>query len=77
MTEKPRFAVVLGIPVIGEFDERCVAAGSLALLYQRSVARRREEDEGVAALFALVAADLAEPKLVAIKIECVIEIAYA
>ena len=77
MAEVARLAVVLSIPVVGEFDQRRVASAALALLDQAFVGRRREEDEGEAGFVAVVPPHLPQPKLVAIEVQRIVEIAHA
>src|SRR6185437_4370016 len=51
MAEMARLAIVLGIPIICEFDFRPRTAGLLAFLDNFLVARRGQEHQGIAVLF--------------------------
>src|SRR5690606_36614375 len=61
--------IVFRVPVVGQLDQRRLAgdAGFLVL-------RRGEEDERIAPLAALVAANLLQPELVAVEIEGFVQI---
>src|SRR5215470_6968655 len=77
MTEVARLAVILAVPVVGELDQRRVAAGLLALGDEALIVGTGEEDQGVAVLVVDPPAHLLEAELVAIEIERGIEIADA
>src|SRR5262245_2316523 len=77
MTEVARLAAVLAVPIVGEFHQGSVAARALALLHQRFVLWRGEENERVAVLLVDSAARLFEPELVAVEVERLIEVAHA
>src|SRR5262249_23615777 len=66
---------VFGVPVVGQLDERRVAAGALAGLDQAGVVGTGEEDQGVAVLVVDAATNLCEPELVAVEVESGVEIA--
>lgn len=57
VAEVTALIIVFGVPVMSQFDLR------------RLVARRRQKDQREAALFAVVAFELLEPQLVAIKVQ--------
>ena len=62
MAEIAAFAIDLGVPVIGQLDLRAL------------VARRGEEDQRVATLLVLDAANLLEAELVAVEVERFVDI---
>src|SRR5262249_16177413 len=70
-----RFAVVLGVPIVSELEERRVAAGGETRLDQGPVLRRGEKHIGVASLFVGTAPHLDEPELIAKESERGVEIA--
>src|SRR5262249_2840254 len=77
MTEVGGLGEVLAVPIVGEFHQGSVAARALALLHQRFVLWRGEENERVAVLLVDPAARLFEPELVAVEVERLIEVAHA
>src|SRR5450432_3313598 len=77
VAEIARFAVVLGVPVEGEFHLRARAAGLLAGFERLAVIGPGQENKGISVLLVHPPAGLLEPELVAIEIERGIEIAHA
>src|SRR5579862_1509478 len=76
MSKIAGFAIVLAVPVIGEFDQRRLASrGSLG--NEIVVARRSEEHQREFALLVDPAPDFLEAELVAVEIKCCVEIANA
>ena len=74
----PCFAIVFGIPIVGEFDERRLAGRApLALLDLRLVLGGREKHQGIAVLVVDPATDFFQPELIAVKIQRIVEIAHA
>ena len=76
MAEMARLAVVLAVPVVGELDERRAPA-RLPARRRLGVVRRREEDERIATLRVVAAADFLEAERIAIEFERAIKIAHA
>ena len=64
MAKVPALTVVLGVPVVREFDLRLVIAGS------------RKKNQRETALFAFVSIQFLQAEFVAIKIQRLIQIAY-
>src|SRR5262249_474281 len=75
--EIARLAVILAVPIVGQFNQWGVAAGALALFHQLFVLWRGQENERVAVLLVDPAAPLFEPELVAVEVERLIEVAHA
>src|SRR5262245_40787141 len=68
-------AVVLAVPVVGELDQRRLAAGVLAAAH--GIARGGQEYIGIAPLLVVAAAHFLEAELVAIEVERRVKIANA
>src|SRR5258708_3081167 len=74
MAEVARLAVVLAVPVVGQLDQRSIAAVALALLDARFVLRCGQKHQGVAILVVDPAAGLLEAELFAVEMGGLIKV---
>src|SRR5262249_32471225 len=75
VAEIARLAVVLGVPIVSELEQRCVAAGGETRLDQGPVLRGSKKHIGVTSLFVRAAPQLNDPELVAKESQRGVEIA--